>query len=291
MKFKIATCQFPVDQDVERNCRFVLQQMASAKKRGADVVHFCETSLSGYAGVEFPSFKGFDWELLNRCTQRVMELARQLRVWVILGSSHRLTGRRKPHNSLYIINDRGRIIDRYDKMFCTGDRQQRNGGLQHYTSGDHFCVFSIRGIRCGTLICHDFRYDELAREYKRRGVQILFCSYHNGHVSRAHVEKFKHIHPVIVPATMQTYAANNFFWISANNTSARYSQWPSFFVRPDGYISGRLRNNVTGILISTVDTKAKLYDASEHWRDRALKGVYHSGTLVRDKRSTCRTEY
>ena len=56
MKLKIATCQFPVDRDVERNCGFVLQQMASAKKRGADVVHFCETCLSGYAGIEFPSF-------------------------------------------------------------------------------------------------------------------------------------------------------------------------------------------------------------------------------------------
>ena len=72
---------------------------------------------------------------------------------------------------------------------------------------------------------------------------------------------------MIVPATMQAYVANNFLWISANNTSARYSQWPGFFVRPDGHISGRLRNNVSGILISTVDTKIKLYDASEDWRD------------------------
>ena len=48
---------------------------------------------------------------------------------------------------------------------------------------------------------------------------------------------------------------------------------------------------MSGILISTVDTKTKLYDASEEWRDRALRGVYHSGTLVRDKRAACRTEY
>ena len=290
MKLKIATCQFPVDADVERNCGFVLRQMTAAKERGADVVHFCETSLSGYAGIEFPSFAGFDWKLLESCTRQVMEQARKLRVWVILGTSHRLTGKHKPHNSLYIINPQGRIIDRYDKMFCTGDRRQRNGGLEHYTSGNYFCVFSIRGIRCGTLICHDFRYDELVREYKRRGVQLLFCSYHNGHLSRARVEKMKHVHPVIVPATMQAYAANNFMWISACNTSARYSQWPGFFVRPDGHISGRLRNNVSGILISSVDTKQKLYDASEAWRDRALKGIYHSGTLVRDQRSACRTE-
>lgn len=291
MKLKVATCQFPVDGDVERNCDFVLRQMTAASQRGAAVVHFSETCLFGYPGSEFSSFKEFDWKLLDHCTRQVMDLAEKLRVWVILGTSHRLTGRHKPHNSLYIINHHGCLIDRYDKMFCTGDRHQRSGDLKHYTPGEHFCVFSIRGVRCGALICHDFRYDELAREHKRRGVDLLFYSYHNGHKTRAQVEKLKDIYPVIVPATMQAYAANNFMWISVNNTSARYSQWPGFFVRPDGHISGRLRNNVSGILISTVDTKIKLYDASEDWRDRALKGIYHSGKLVQDKRSACRTEF
>ena len=124
MKLNVATCQFPVDGDVERNCGYVLRQMTAAKKRRADVVHFSESCLSGYPGVEFPSFQGFDWKLLDHCTRQVMDQARNLRVWVILGTSHRLSGRHKPHNSLYIINDRGRIIDRYDKMFCTGDRQR-----------------------------------------------------------------------------------------------------------------------------------------------------------------------
>ena len=290
MKLKVASCQFPVEGKLEQNLGFVMRQMKTAKKRGAHVAHFSETCLPGYAGVDIRSMEGYDWDRLQEAHLQVSELARELKLWVILGSAHRLSGCHKPHNSLYIINDQGRIIDRYDKLFCTGDRRRRSGDLKHYTAGDHFCVFSIRGIRCGTLICHDFRYDELAREYKRSGVQLLFCSYHNGHMSRSQIKKWNHIHPVIVPATMRAYAANNFLWISANNTSARYSQWPGFFVRPDGHISGRLRNNASGILISTVDTKAKLYDASEAWRDRALKGIYHSGTLVRDKRSVCRTQ-
>ena len=291
MKLEIATCQFPVGVDIERNRDYMLGQMTESKKRGAAVVHFSEAALSGYAGVEFVSFRGYDWDLLDACTQQIMDHARKLRVWVILGSSHRLTGRHKPHNSVYIISDRGSIIDRYDKMFCTGDRRELSDDLKNYNPGNHFCVFAIRGVRCGVLICHDFRYNELVRQYKRRGVQLLFFSYHNGHKTRASLRKSGNIHAIAVPATMRAYAANNFMWISANNTSARESRWPSFFVRPDGDITGRLRGNVAGILCTTVDSRTKLYDASATWRDRALAGTYHSGTLVRDKRSACRTRY
>src|ERR1051326_6046774 len=266
MKLKIAMCQFPIDRDIRRNLGYVERQMVEAQRRGAHVAHFPECALSGYPGVEFKSFDGFDWDLLAESTLKIMALARRLRVWVILGSSHRLSGGHKPHNSLYVIDDRGVLVDRYDKRFCTGDRSGKSGDLAHFSPGDHFVTFRIRGVKCGLIICHDFRYDELYREYKRLGVQLMFHSYHNGHTSKSRLRRAGNIWGVIVPPTMQAYAANNYLWISANNTTARESSWPSFFVRPDGVITGRLANHRPGILITTVDTRAKLYDASEAWR-------------------------
>ena len=286
MKLTIATCQFPVSKDIRKNLEYVLRQMRAAKKRQAKVVHFSETCLSGYAGVEFESFKGFKWDLLTESTREVMALARKLRLWVILGSTHRLTGKHKPHNSLYIINDRGQIADRYDKMFCMGSPAP-SGDLKHYSPGNHICVFTIGGIRCGAFICHDFRYDELIREYMKRGVELMFTSYHNAHKSAADLRKYN-IWGIIVPATTQTYAANNYMWISANNSSRPASAWPSFLVRPDGIVTGRLITNKAGVLISTIDTAGEFYDAAKHWRDRAIRGILHSGTLVRDARSNRR---
>ena len=288
MKLTVATCQFPVTADISRNLAFVLRQMKMAKRCDAKVVHFSESCLSGYAGVEFDSFAGFDWNLLVQSTHQVMALAKDLRLWVILGSAHRLTGKHKPHNSLYIIDDHGRIIDRYDKMFCTGDPSGKDGDLKHYSPGNHFCFFTIAGIRCGALICHDFRYDELYRVYKTRRTQLIFHSYHNAHQSPAKLRKYN-IWGVVVPSTMQAYAANNHLWISVNNSSQPASSWPSFFVRRDGMVTGRLTNNRPGVLASTIDTSEKIYDASQHWRDRAIRGVYHSGNLIRDSRSKCRT--
>ena len=288
MKITVATCQFPVTADIRKNLAFVSRQMKTAKQRGAKVAHFSEACLSGYAGLEFDSFAGFDWDLLTQSTRRIMALANELRLWVILGSAHRLTGRHKPHNCLYIIDDRGRIIDRYDKMFCTGDPSGTSGDLKHYSPGNHFCSFTAAGVRCGVLICHDFRYDELCRIYTKRGVQLMFCSYHNAHHSPAKLRKYN-IWGLVVPATMQTYAANNHLWISANNSSMPTSAWAGFFVRPDGMITGRLKLHHPGVLISRLDTSEQIYDAAKFWRDRAIRGIYHSGRLVRDQRSERRT--
>jgi len=303
MKLIVATCQLPVSSDIRSNTRQVLRQMRTSKSRGAQVAHFCEACLSGYAGVDFASHAGFDWDLLVQCTQQVRELARELRLWVILGSTHRLTGRHKPHNSVYVINARGELVDRYDKMFCAGDRSGNTGDLAHYSPGNHFSVFTIKGVSCGVLICHDYRYPELHREYKRRGVQLLFHSYHAGHITPKQMKALRDylgagfakfndgstLPEITMPASMRAAAADNYMWVSCSNTSARESCWPSFFVRPDGVTTGRLRLNSAGVLVSTVNTKQQLYDSTVAWRDRAMRGTFHSGTLVRDRRSRERT--
>lgn len=303
MKISVATCHFPVDADISRNEEYVVSQVRSARKLGADVAHFPEACLSGYAGTDFRSYRGFDWPRLEAASLHVLDVAKQTGLWVILGSTHRLTGRRKPHDSVYVINGRGTLVERYDKMFCSGDNGGRSGDLAHYSPGHHFTVFTLNGIQCGVLICYEYAFPELYREYKRLGVQLVFHSFHAGHASPKRVKamasevgaKFHRLnvgssYPEIrMPASVQAAATANHFWISCSNTSARHSCFPSFFVRADGIITGRLRRNVAGVLVSTVDTNERIYDGTRGWRDRAMRGTFHSGTPVRDKRSDTRT--
>lgn len=302
MKLRVATCQFPVSADVGRNARHVTAQMETAARRGARVAHFPEACLTGYAGVDLPALRGLDWALLEDCTRRVAERAGQLGIWLVVGSAHRLSGHRKPHNSLYIVDDRGRIADRYDKRFCSGDRSGRTGDLAHYTPGDHLSLFTVAGVRCGALICYDFRFPELYREYRRAGAQLIFHSFHAGGLGAARYRAMRRyvgarqaalsrgdtIPAITQPAGMQTAAATNYMWISCPNSSARESCWGSFLVRPDGLVAGRLPRNRAGVLVSTVDTGASLYDSTADWRDRAMGGQLHSGRLVRDPRSARR---
>jgi len=299
MKLKVATCQFPTSANIEKNLQYIARQMQTAKNRDADVVHFPEAGLSGYIDHDLMSFKGFNWKKLEESTLQLLDLAKELQIWVILGSTHPLTGNNKPHNSIYIVNECGKLIDRYDKMFLSSNGLGTLGEIAHYTPGNHFCVFTIKGVRCGALICHEYRYPELYRKYKSKGVQLIFHSYHAGHIKQmqfklmqkqvgAKFYKFNRgstLPEITMPATMQAAAASSHVWISCSNSSAKESCWASFFVRPDGVITGQLKRNTAGILVSEVDTQQKLYDSTAAWRNRAMRGIYHSGRLVHDRRS------
>jgi len=168
------------------------------------------------------------------------------------------------------------VVDRYDKCFCTGS------DLNHYSPGDHLVTFTVNGITCGLLICYDLRFPELYREYKKAGVQLMLDSFHNAR------GKARGIWADIMPPSLQCRAATNYMWISANNSSACYQQWPSLLIRPDGLVTAQVRRHCGGIIVNTGDTTAKMYDAAGANRDRALRGVLHSGRLVKDPRSSNR---
>ena len=85
---RIATCQFPVSGNVTENARHVREFMLRAVKSGSHLLHTSEACLSGYAGPDLPSFTGFDWELLRLETATLRELAKELNLWLVLGSAH-----------------------------------------------------------------------------------------------------------------------------------------------------------------------------------------------------------
>ncbi len=49
-------------------------------------------------------------------------------------------------------------------------------------------IWEINGIRCGALICYEYRFPELLRQYKRDGVQLLFHSFHAANASSQRVD-------------------------------------------------------------------------------------------------------
>lgn len=274
-KIRIASCQFPVCSDINENFHWIRDQVIEAKLKKADIVHFPECALSGYPGTDMASLDNFEWDKLIRTTDSLMSLAKELKIWIIVGSVHQLSGTNKPHNSLYVINPEGRIEDRYDKRFCT------TGDLKYFSPGDHFVTFNIKGVTCGLLICYDIRFPELYREYRKINTDVIFQSFHNAR------QKPGSIHPVIMPVTAQARAATNYFYMSLTNSSAALS-WPCHFITPDGLVLNKLTPDVPGILISDVDISAKYYDASSTYRSDAIRGKLNSGDTVDDPRSVNR---
>jgi len=248
--------------------------MRKANNAGADIVHFPECALSGYVGTDFPNFDGYDWDLLKEETQKIMALAAELEIWVILGSTHRLTGHNKPHNSLYLINPKGRIVDRYDKRFCTA------GDLRRMTPGNRFVNFKINGVKCSLLICFDLRFPEIYRAIYTQGVNCVLQSFYNARQSGPS------IHTHIMRQTMQCHAACNYFWISMANSSGYYSPYPSCFIQPDGKIAGQLRMNKPGLMVNTVNLQKHFYDPMKKFRKAVIAGKLSNGLeKISDPRS------
>ncbi|MFO7948431.1 MAG: carbon-nitrogen hydrolase family protein [Armatimonadota bacterium] len=273
----VATCQFAITDTIRRNGLQARRQIQQAADMGADVAHFPETAISGYAGTHFDSWEGYDWEALAEENAAVCDAAAEAGIWVIIGSTHRLSGDHLPHNCAYVIAPDGSVVERYDKCFCTG------GDLRFYSPADHLSVFKINGVTCGILICYDLRFPEIYRAYKKRGVQLLFQPFHNANKDGPTV------HNIIMPTTVQARAASNYMWISAANACSYYQNWPSMLVRPDGTVVNTLRRHRSGVMVNEVDTHESLYDASGINRERAMKGILYSGELVKDPRSEDRT--
>jgi len=275
---KVATCQFAVSASVGRNSRRICAYLAKARRAKADIVHFPECALSGYASVDYTTFAGYDWDLLRQEASKIVALAGKLKLWVVLGSAHRLTGPNKPHNSLYLIGPEGKIIDRYDKRFCT------EIDLNNFTPGSRFVNFEINGVRCTLLICFDLRFPEIYRELKKQKVDCIFQSFYNAR------QNGPSVHTYIMPQTMQCRAGTNYFWVSMANSSGYYSPYPSCFIQPDGKIAAKLRFNRAGMMINTVDLGKRFYDPSAKFRNMAMKGKLSNGPgSIKDRRSRNRT--
>ncbi len=270
-KIRIATCQFSETWQPRRNAAIIHRYIQAAAKRGADVVHFHECAMSGYCGPV--GSEDYDWDALREASESVLAAARRHKIWVVLGSSHRLTGRHKPHNSLYLISPAGKIVDRYDKRFCMADE------LDTYSPGDHYVTFKLNGMTCALLICFDLRFPEVYRDLCEMGVQVIFQSFNNGRMDGPG------IHEHVMRQTLQAHSGMNAMWISAPNSSAYYSRWPGVFITPDGKITAQLRRNRAGLMVNTVDPAKKFYDPAQPFRMKAIRGARSCGRPVSDPRS------
>ena len=259
---RVATCQFPVSGDLRRNGRQIRRFIGQAARRGAQIVHFSETALSGYPGGDFPDLVRYDWRSLDTECRAIADAAREKRIWVLLGSLLPGRGRGRPTNSVLAIDPRGRIAARYDKRDLTpGDRK-------FFRPGRRPVVISVNRWRCGILICADIGSPWLFRQYRDLGVKILFHSFYNagsvGAQDAARVPAwtdagFRDEHcfawlSEIMPGWIQARAVDHRLWILANNSSRPLSAWGTCIVRPDGRLAAQLGRHERGMLVQDIDS-------------------------------------
>lgn len=278
---RIATCQFPISANIKRNCDFMVRQIDQSAQRGAKIVHFGECALSGYCGVDFKTWSGFNWGLLQTSFERLQWVAEQHQVWLVFGSSHRLTGEHLPHNSVYVVDSSGVLITRYDKRRCSVK------DLNHYTPGTTPITFQVEEITFGILICLDYRFPELYREYMDMGVACVLHSFHDARKQGSSLSS------VIVQPTLQGHAGNTAMWISVANNSASYQSFSSSWIDPSGSAKARAKRHRTDVIVNELDMAhhGAYITMVRSFRADARSGNIYAPKIAPDARSDNRTQF
>jgi predicted amidohydrolase len=267
-KLRIASCQFPVTADISKNSKYIQRFIRKAALNKADVVQFPETSLCGWGKWNNPTFKKFNFEALKKETSVIQKLAAEKKIWVILGSAHRLGSDFKPTNCLYVINHQGKIVDRYDKSWLVQGNE-----LKTFTPGNHLVTFTLGGIRCGLMICYDCNYLQMFNAYAHQRVELLFFSL--GHAG------FKTERAKVDQSRIPLLAVNYRLWISVSNSSARYSGLVSCVGSPSGMgtLAKTLKRHETGILYYDFTNSS----FEDYWNNEVKlaklhpKEIFHNG--------------
>jgi predicted amidohydrolase len=273
---RIATAQNFVTGDPIQNGEEIRFLMGEAALAGADLIHFPEGAISGYAKSPIKSWSDVDWEILESELNLIADYAKEKKIWVIAGANHRLTIPNRPHNSLYIISNEGQLHSRYDKQWCSHSEIN-----DWYTPGRSNVVFEINGWRFGCSLCIEIQFPELFMSYEKQGIDcMLFSSFSDSEMFRVQA---------------QGHAASNNYWFSFAVPTQCSKLAPASLIGPDGNIVNSCSSNKSGITISNLDRNDPKWEVpikyARPWRTIARKREIYDSSIVDDERSDKKAEF
>lgn len=151
--------------------------MSRAREQGARLIHFCEGAIcapnkrimsSNPDTVADADWTRFGWEAQRAELRSIAEHAASLQLWTVVGAVHRLSAPHRPHNSLYVIDNHGRVVTRYDERMLSNTKVS-----YMYTPGTSPITFDVDGVRFGCALGMESVYPELFLDYERADVHCV----------------------------------------------------------------------------------------------------------------------
>lgn len=272
-RIRIAAAQIPVSHDPAANGAAVRHLMLTARKDGARLIQFPEGAICGYADAPLAA----DQEAVRHQLRLTASLAGDLGLWVIVGAVHYLTPPHWPHNSLYVISDRGELAGRYDKRMCS-----HTEFTQRYSPGFEPLVFEVDGFRFGCALCIEISFPEIFLDYRERDANcVLFSSFSED--------------PVFEILARGHAAAHN-YWISISVPAQFSIAMPAAVIGPHGYPLARCPADGTpSVIVTDLDRSDPALDTAlnkaRSWRALARTGQYYRARRVDDQRSSDHTRF
>lgn len=166
---KIATAQFENKSgDKNYNLSVIEKLSQKASSEGCDVISFHECSITGYTFARHLSKE----QMLDlaeiipsgESILKLIEIAKNNGIVILAG----LFEKDVDDNlfKAYVCVDKNGLVAKYRKLHPFIN--------PYLTAGDRYCVFEIKGWKCGILICYDNNIIENVRATKLLGAYIIF---------------------------------------------------------------------------------------------------------------------
>lgn len=278
----------PGDRDgLRQSGRELRTAMQAAREAGARMVHFPEgatcfphklvMSVSGPDQVGPADWTRCAWDVLREELDRVAALARDLRLWTVLGSVHRLTEPHRPHNSLYVISDWGTVATRYDERYLSATK------LAHlYTPGSAPVTFDVDGTRFGCALGMEPHFPEVFGEYERLDVDCVLVSTTGDGTGDGSM----------FATECQGHAAVNSYWISFAVPASSAPTSGAGVLAPTGRWVRRCGTDGADlVVVDLTDPSEDVQTAisrARPWRRQARGGLYDAHVVREDPRSSYR---
>ncbi|XP_068156589.1 omega-amidase NIT2-like [Drosophila tropicalis] len=178
-KLTLALLQLPVSSDVELNVGRAVDGITQLKNDNPKVeLAILPESFNAPYGVEhFPKYAE---TVPNGPTcQALSRVSKQLGIYIIGGSIIEREGD-KLYNTCTVWSPAGKLIGKHRKihLFTMSIDPVNGGGVQFdeaaaLTAGSEVTVVQINQQKVGIGICHDKRFEELARIYRHMGCSMI----------------------------------------------------------------------------------------------------------------------
>lgn len=252
-KTRVGLVQVTAGRDVARNVAAAELLIRDAARQGATYVQTPEvTTLIEPERQRL--FAAVGPERGNLAIEAFADLARELGIWLHIGSMAILVKADKVANRAFLFAPDGRIVTRYDKIHMfdvtlPGGETYRES--KNYEGGTQAPVVSMPMGRLGITICYDLRFPYLYRSLAKAGAEILAIpSAFTVPTGQAHWH-----------ALMRARAIENGCWVLAaaqagEHESGRKTYGHSLVVSPWGEILAEADGVNPSVTIADIDLAA-----------------------------------
>ncbi|MBI3415180.1 MAG: carbon-nitrogen hydrolase family protein [Verrucomicrobia bacterium] len=239
-KLVVAAVQMKFRHTITENAEWIVAQVHTAARDGADAVLFPECAVTGYNC----EFNQIDWRDGETALKQIAAAAKSARCHVLVGCPTKRRGRW--FNSLIVFDCSGRESFRYSKIHLTARDKK------FFSPGNSLAFFRLGRIPCTAIICHERRFPELVRLPVMLGAQIVF--HPNAGLDSLAVSKSKRggRDGIAVRAF-----ENEIFYVFANSVgpqgSGLWSAGDSKIIAPNSRVFALANNRDEAIIMAELD--------------------------------------